>query len=81
MTELNETQKRNLENILKDMDARLYIVKLDYDNETVKIGYIRNRGTEDEWLDDNFLEVNVKGDSRAAVIRDVVKNVFDYTCR
>lgn len=81
MTELTENQKKNLENILKDMDSRLYIVKLDYTEEVVKIGYIRNRGTEDEWLDDNFLEVNVKGDSRAAVIRDVVKSIFDYTCR
>lgn len=76
MDVLSEAQIQHLETLLKDMDSRLYIYKIDYHLGIIGLGYIRNKGTEDEWYDDEFIEVNVAMESVPCMLWEVVNKVF-----
>lgn len=65
-----------LEAFIKCMDRRLYIHKIDYLVGVIVLGYIYNIDTEDEWNQDDFMEVNVSCESVPCLMWEVVDKVF-----
>lgn len=65
-----------LEAFIKCMDRRLYIHKIDYQVGVIVLGYIYNIDTEDEWNQDDFMEVNVSCESVPCLMWEVVDKVF-----
>jgi hypothetical protein len=65
-----------LEKFIKRMDRRLYIHKIDYQLGVIVLGYIYNIGTDDEWKQDEFMEVNVAAESVPCLMWEVVNKVF-----
>lgn len=81
MDDMTDEQLVSLENILKEMDRRLAINYIDYKTGLIGLDYTRNIGTEDEWVDENYLEVNVAAESVPCMIWEVVNMVFNRICR
>lgn len=65
-----------LEAFIKRMDRRLYIHKIDYQVGVIVLGYVYNIDTEDEWNQDEFMEVNVSCESVPCLMWEVVNKVF-----
>lgn len=65
-----------LEAFIKCMDRRLYIHKIDYQVGVIVLGYIYNIDTEDEWNQDDFMEVNVSCESVPCLMWEIVDKVF-----
>jgi hypothetical protein len=65
-----------LEKFIKRMERRLYIHKIDYQLGVIVLGYIYNIGTDDEWKQDEFMEVNVAAESVPCLMWEVVNKVF-----
>lgn len=65
-----------LEAFIKCMDRRLYIHKIDYQVGVIVLGYVYNIDTEDEWNQDDFMEVNVSCESVPCLMWEVVDKVF-----
>lgn len=65
-----------LERFIKRMERRLYIHKIDYQLGVIVLGYIYNIGTEDEWKEDEHLEVSVGSDSVPCLMWEVVDKVY-----
>ena len=65
-----------LEAFIKRMDRRLYIHMIDYQVGVIVLGYVYNIDTEDEWNQDEFMEVNVSCESVPCLMWEVVNKVF-----
>ena len=65
-----------LEQAVKLVDPRIGISEIDYTDGTITLSYVHNRGTEHEWTEGMFRTVNVRADSRAAIVKDVMEKVF-----
>lgn len=65
-----------LEAFIKRMNRRLYIYKIDYQVGVIVLGYVYNIDTEDEWNQDDFMEVNVSCESVPCLMWEVVDKVF-----
>ncbi len=65
-----------LETFIKRMNRRLYIHKIDYQVGVIVLGYTYNIDTEDEWNQDEFMEVNVSCESVPCLMWEVVDKVF-----
>lgn len=65
-----------LETFIKRMNRRLYIHKIDYQVGVIVLGYTYNIDTEDEWNQDEFIEVNVSCESVPCLMWEVVDKVF-----
>lgn len=76
MEKLEKDDITALDTLLKKMDRNVSIGKIDYERESVHLNYLRNRGTPDEFVDEDFCEVNVAMNSIPATIYDVVNTVF-----
>ena len=72
-----EKQIQEYREEIKRMDRRLYIHKIDYQVGVIVLGYIYNIDTEDEWNQDEFMEVNVSCESVPCLMWEVVNKVFN----
>lgn len=81
MDVMTDNQLVTLENLLKEMDRRLSINSIDYSKGLISLNYLRNEGTPDEWVDENFVEVNVSMESIPCMIWEVVNKVWERVCR
>lgn len=81
MDVMTDNQLVTLENLLKEMDRRLSINSIDYSKGLINLNYLRNEGTPDEWVDENFIEVNVSMESIPCMIWEVVNKVWERVCR
>lgn len=76
MDVMNDETVELLEKFIKRMERRLYIHKIDYQLGVIVLGYIYNIGTDDEWKQDEFMEVNVAAESVPCLMWEVVNKVF-----
>lgn len=81
MDVMTDNQLVTLENLLKEMDRRLSINSIDYSKGLISLNYLRNEGTPNEWVDENFVEVNVSMESIPCMIWEVVNKVWERVCR
>lgn len=77
MERFTKEKEDALNAIIKCMDSRVGLEKIDYDKEVVSLNYIYNKGSNAEWVEHNFYEVNTACDSVPCAIYEVVKAVFE----
>lgn len=66
-----------LEKAIRTVDRSLSIDTVDYGTGTVLVSMRYNHGTPDEWVQHDFIKVNVNADSNAAAFHDVYTQVYD----
>lgn len=76
MSVFTDDQIDTLEKAIKTVDRHLSIAKVDYDAGTISVGMTYNEGTDSEWVEDDFLVVNVASDSVAAAFYDVYTQAY-----
>ena len=76
MQSFTKEQVTALDNIVKCMNHRVGIEKVDESKEVIVLNYKYNEGEEDEWIDHKFYEVNVCMSSVPCAIWEVVDVVF-----
>ena len=81
MDVMTDEQLVTLENLLKEMNRRVAINSIDYTKGLIGINYTYSIDTPDEWVDENFLEVNVSMESVPCMIWEVVNKVWERFCR
>jgi len=69
-----------LQKFIQVVDKNLSIGEVDYGKGEIKVAMTYNRNTPDEWVDKEFLVVNVNADSVPAACHDVYTKVYDR-CR
>ena len=76
MDKFTKEQEKKLNDLIQVMDSSVGIEKIDYSREFVIISYKHNPGTDDEWIDHDFMEVNTAMESVFAACYEVVNAVF-----
>lgn len=76
MSVLTDEQISVIEKAVQQIEHIACITKIDYEKGLIVIGLIHNKGTKDEFLDKNFLEVNVRAESVACMTWEVINKVF-----
>ena len=69
-----------LQKFIQIVDKNLSIGEIDYGKGEIKVAMTYNRGTPDEWVDPDFIVVNVNADSVSAACNDVYTKVYER-CR
>lgn len=69
-----------LQKFIQIVDKNLSIGEIDYEKGVIKVAMNYNRDTPDEWVQSDFLVVNVNADSVSAACHDVYTKVYDR-CR
>ena len=69
-------QIQTLEAAIQTADRNYYISKLDYAKGTITVGLVNNAGTEHEFKEDGFMEVNVASDSVMSAFYDVYTRAY-----
>lgn len=69
-----------LQKFIQTVDKNLSIGEVDYEKGVIKVAMTYNRDTPDEWVQSDFLVVNVNADSVSAACHDVYTKVYDR-CR
>ena len=77
MDKFTKEKEVALDAIIKCMDSNVGIEKIDYDKQVVRLNYIYNKDTDNEFTDHNFYEVNTACESVPCAIYEVVKAVFN----
>ena len=80
MERFTEEETKALDNLIKKMNRRMGIDHMDYKKEKVVLSYIYNKGTPQEWVEPNFLEVNTACESVPCAIWEVVNATFKKAC-
>lgn len=65
-----------LDSLIKRMDSKVGIEEIDYSKEVVRLNYIYNKGTSEEFVQHNFFEVNTSCESVPSAIHEVVEAVY-----
>lgn len=77
MSILDNATLDTLDQAIKTVAPQAAIDTVDYDRGIISISHVYNQGTEHEWLDRKFMEINVASDSVAAAFYDVYTKVYD----
>jgi hypothetical protein len=65
-----------LSRILQTADKGLVLSCVDYDKGLISVGMTYNKGSAEEWVQEDFLVVNVACDSVAAEIHEVYNAAY-----
>lgn len=77
MAVLSEQDIELLDRCIRLIDRNLELDSIDYSAGTVSVAITYNRGTGNEWVKHDFIQVNVACDSIPAIFRDVYGQVYD----
>ena len=80
MSYISEDVLETLQKFIQIVDKNLSIGEIDYGKGEIKVAMTYNRGTPDEWVEQDFIVVNVNADSVPAACHDVYTKVYDR-CR
>ena len=69
-----------LQKFIQIVDKNLSIGEIDYGKGEIKVAMTYNKGTPDEWVEQDFIVVNVNADSVSAACHDVYTQVYER-CR
>ena len=76
MSVLGERDLETLEKFIQIVDKGLVLSSVDYDKGLICVGMTYNRGTSEEWVEEDFIVVNVACDSVAAACKDVYSAAY-----
>ena len=76
MNVLSDDQIQTIEKAIQFIDKNLSIHEINYDTGTVSVAMTYNKGTPNEWTEQNFIVVNVNADSEPALFKDVFNQVY-----
>lgn len=77
MAVLSDDQLDTLKKLVKITDANLDLAEVNYDTGTVHVSMTYNKGTPDQFTEQDFIVVNVGCDSVPAIFKDVFTAVYD----
>lgn len=80
MDKFTEEETEALDRLIKKMNSRVGIDHIDYGKEKIVLSYVYNKGTPNEWIENNFLEVNTSCESVPCAIWEVVNATYKRVC-
>lgn len=66
-----------LQKFIQIVDKNLSIGEIDYGKGEIKVAMTYNKGTPEEWVEQDFIVVNVNADSVPAACHDVYTKVYE----
>ncbi|MCQ2081633.1 MAG: hypothetical protein MJZ11_08235 [Lachnospiraceae bacterium] len=76
MDVLSVGQRVLLETVCKEFDESISIQEINYETGYITFNYLYNRGTEHEFVKEDFMSVNVNCESTSCMMWEVVNAVY-----